>query len=240
MTERLTQPHKERDKHRDKKAQKGKLRAIQNAERATRDNREGRSQTSTEMQARDKHPETDRAREICPDLERQAGEVHSETQGGRDTEGTLTHGYGGVKTVGLGERQSQLHTPESLSPSPRHRAKEQRKSDADLAGSQLESPDAQWPHGSLRASESWLPRGCCGEDVPFLCMPGRCSEPSPRWAVQTCIRLPRSTRGGGDAHRQGVPSHPPSARLSLACREQTANRLCQLLAAQPAVALAGP
>ena len=74
VTERLTQPHKERDKHRDKKARKRKMRSIQDTMRGSKDSREQCSATSTEMQARgrDKHPETARVSEICPDLERQA------------------------------------------------------------------------------------------------------------------------------------------------------------------------
>lgn len=56
-------------------------------------------------------------------------------------------------------KENQLHTLESLSLGPRQWAKEWRKLDADLAGSQTETPDGQRPHGSeIRASESYTER----------------------------------------------------------------------------------
>lgn len=62
------------------------------------------------MQAGDagETPTADRARELGPDLETQAGEMQRPK--GADPEGTLPHRLGGVKTAGQGKAEPAAQT----------------------------------------------------------------------------------------------------------------------------------
>ena len=238
LGDRETQPHRERDNHTDKKAWKRKLRSIPDATGATTDSQEQCSATSTEMPARDrgKHPETARVSEPCTDLERQARD-----QGSTDQKGHSLLDMEEWRQC-YWEREPATHIWKSL---PWPQAVGQRAGEVGYRPSRLsdrETPDGQQPHGSeIRASESWLQRGCCGEDVPSLCMPGRCPAQGGKYrSVPTC---PGPFSGGiredGDAHEHGVPGHLPICLLEFGLQGTdslagyTSSSLCSLLLLWP-------
>ena len=154
----------------------------------------------------------------------------------------------GVETAGQGDSRAS-HTNLRvipLLPGSRPRSRESILLNEDLAGSGRVSRRSA-PFGSeIRAGRSPLQgRGWC-EDTAPLCTHPRHPEAGRRWTVQPWTHLPgavalglRAAKGGGRAQQQGDPSHrpylPAPAWLS-GSRQPTS--LCQLLAAQTAVALA--